>query len=232
MWDPERRVIAERRGSTDIVQLPVAITRAKQRRLKTALYVFVRTPDNDSFYARPPNDIDEFFRHFSHLVLGHADIVHREGVDLLVLGNEMNAITGLAYRDRWVELIAQVRQRYRGRITYNAIPNYFIQNPTLAEISSVVSFWDQLDLIGFSIYPRLVNTQVPTREEIERGWTSSLYTNSNLMRNLKRWHELTGKPIVFVEIGTRVLMAPPSSRATRKARSGSRMGHCRRSCTT
>jgi hypothetical protein len=200
-WDPNRRVIHERDGWTDIAALPVAISRIKQRGLKTALYVFVRTDDNDGFAVRPPNDIDEFFRYYSNLVLGHADIAEREGVELLVIANEMNSISGPAYRERWVQLISQVRQRYRGRVTYNAVPNAFIQNVTIADVANLVSFWDQLDVLGFSVYPQLSTSAVPTREEVERGWTQSLYNNSNLLRNLKRWHEVTGKPIVFTEIG-------------------------------
>ena len=53
----------------------------------------------------------------------------------------------------------------------------FVQ-PTLTEINRVVSFWNSLDLIGFSVYPQLTDLDVPDREQIENGWTTSFYTNS------------------------------------------------------
>ncbi len=201
-WDDATKKIGSRSGWTDFSGLPTAISRVRQRGLKPALYVFVRTSDNDGFYGTPPNDTAEFFRHFGNLILGHADLAQHEGIDLLVIGNELNSIAGPAHREQWEAIIAEVRQRYRGRISYGAIPNYFVQ-PTLTEINRVVSFWNSLDLIGFSVYPQLTDLDVPDRGQIENGWTTSFYTNSNILRNLKAWNTLTGKPILFTEIGYR-----------------------------
>jgi hypothetical protein len=203
IFDSETHAIVWRRGVTDYDGLPMAILRAKQRGLKTALYVFVQTSTYGSLVGENdrPGDTDEFFRQFRSHVLRYADLAQREHVELLILGNEMNAIAGPGYREQWVEIIHEVRQRYDGRVSYSAIPNYFHPNPSIDDVNRVVSFWKELDLIGFSVYPQLTTEEVPTREQVVEGWTSSLYSKSNLLRNLKKWHALTGKPILFVEIG-------------------------------
>ena len=203
IYDSETGLIAARRGTTDFDGLPTALVRAKARHLKTALYVFVQTPTFGSLYAdtTQPRDTDDFFRQFGNLLSGYADLAQRENVDLLILGNEMNAISGPAFREQWVGIIRMVRSRYAGMITYNAIPPYHLSNPTLSDVSSAVSFWDELDYLGFSVWPRLSNREIPTREEAERGWTTNVWTGSNYLQNLKAWSRLTGKPVVFVEIG-------------------------------
>ena len=202
IYDPETGLITARRGVTDFDGLPRAILRAKQRGFKTALYIFVQTPTYGSLYAESsrPRNTDDFFRYFGNLVSGYADLAQREQVDLLILGNEMNAISGPAFRERWRTIVADVRGRFAGRIAYNAIPQ-FVLAPTLDTISQTVSFWEDLDYLGFSMWPSLTNEERPSRETAERGWTNSLHTNSNIMRNMKRWSELTGKPVIFVEIG-------------------------------
>ena len=204
IFDPESGVIGERRGVTDFYGLPTALARARQRKLHTALYLFVQLPSYGSLWdasQHRPRDTGQFFRYLSHLASAYADLAEREGVELLIIGNEMNAISGPEFREQWLEIVRIVRSRYRGKITYNTIPSFFERNVTTTEIEKHISFWQELDYIGFSMWPSLTDTEVPTPEEAERGWTANRYAQANILQNLKAWSRLTNKPVVFVEIG-------------------------------
>jgi hypothetical protein len=199
--DSSTSAIAPRAGVTDFDGLPVAIRRLQQRGLKIALYVFAQTPSYGNVCQEGgPTNADEFFRSLGALDNRYAELAEREGVELLVIGHELDCLTGPAYRERWTAIITAIRERYHGKLTYGALPNLYVP-ATLAEVNNRVSFWAQLDFISFSLYPPLSDEDSPTREELYAGWRVSQFTRSRLLRNLKSWQTVTGKKVIFTEVG-------------------------------
>ena len=93
----------------------------------------------------------------------------------------------IAREDEWRALIAKVRARYDGELTFAA--NWHDEYAS-------IEFWDALDWIGVQAYFPLSDSATPTEDELHAGWKR---WKGELARVSARW----GKPIVFTEIGYR-----------------------------
>jgi hypothetical protein len=80
------------------------------------------------------------------------------GVDSLSLGE---ALAGTTDREAdWRRIAADVRQRFKGPITYSSIPNE----------DSRIRWWDAVDYIGLQTFYALTDKDDPTVEEIKAAW--------------------------------------------------------------
>ncbi len=120
-----------------------------------------------------------FLMHYAHLA-------HEVDAAMLVVGTELANVakTRPAF---WRGLIAEVRQRYGGALTYAA--NWW-------EEYEDVPFWDALDYIGVQAYFELSQEANPTDEMLRAGWKQP-------REALQRLSERTGRPVLFTEIGYR-----------------------------
>jgi hypothetical protein len=85
--------------------------------------------------------------------------------DGLCIGTEMNMVD-CGRRDEWLQLINNVRNVYKGQITYDALFNRYDNVPDVKE----VVFWDQLDYISCSLYVPVSKNDSATLDQIKYGW--------------------------------------------------------------
>lgn len=131
-------------------------------------------------------DWSRWFESYRAFILHYARLAERGGIEALAVGTELHA----AAREReadWRRLIAEIRQLYRGKLTYSA--NWYRE-------FQEVGFWDALDWIGIQAYFPLSDRERPDLPELTGGW----------LRHLPALEELAaryGKPVIFTEIGYR-----------------------------
>jgi hypothetical protein len=129
---------------------------------------------------------EEDYRRFA---LHYARLAAEAGMEMFCIGIELRS----SIRQRplfWRNLIAEVRQIYKGPLTYGA--NWFQEYQE-------VGFWDQLDYIGIHAYFPLTQQLDATVADLERGWQPHLRSIEALQREWDR-------PILFTEIGYRSIV--------------------------
>lgn len=132
-------------------------------------------------------DNDEDWRQweeqYARYILDMARIADSLNVELYCIGTEFRA--SIAQRPAfWPALIAQVRQAYRGPLTYSA--NW--------DDWEAVPFWGQLDYIGLSAYFPLIEADTPQVEQLKAAWKPHV---QRLRDFSQRWQ----KPVLFTEFG-------------------------------
>jgi hypothetical protein len=113
---------------------------------------------------------------------------------MLCIGAELVSIsTNRAYLPRWLALIAGVRRRFAGMLTYSA--NWGAND--FAEEFPRVPFWDALDYLGISAYFPLATAGSRSRETARAAWIA--WRNTEIWPEVWRWR----KPMLFTEVGYR-----------------------------
>jgi GT2 family glycosyltransferase len=132
------------------------------------------------------------------MVNHYAELAQRGWVNTLVIGTELERLTGEVDERPWRELIASARDRFSGAITYAT---------TAIGDAGRVTFWDALDCIGLNLYPPLSHggADLPSHEALCEAWTPHV----SAVREL---HERWELPVLVTEIGyrsaTRALQEP------------------------
>ena len=128
-----------------------------------------------------------WFASYRNVIFHYAELAETHGADQFCVGTEL---LGTSHReDDWREVIAGVRTRYSGPITYAS-------NHSGEELNII--WWDAIDYIGVDAYYPLTNLNDPTLDELKAGWEQGLLTLSNLAY-------IWEKPILLTEIGYRSL---------------------------
>ncbi len=130
-------------------------------------------------------DWDAWFADYSKFILHYARLAEENDFPALCIGTELRKT--LAQERRWHQLIRQIREVYRGQLTYAA--NWWKE-------FEEVPFWDELDFIGIQAYFPIADRSRPTVEAMKRNWEPHL----KRIRSVQSRH---GKPVVFTEIGYR-----------------------------
>jgi hypothetical protein len=123
-----------------------------------------------------------FFDGYRRFIVDQARFAETHSLPLFAVGVELE---GTTHRPEWQQILNEVREVYRGQVTYAA--NW--------DRLESVPFWDQLDVIGVQAYFPLSAAANPDRQALERGWDRHLEE----LGALSRRHG--GKPVVFAEIG-------------------------------
>ncbi|MEM2940519.1 MAG: hypothetical protein QW304_03090 [Thermoproteota archaeon] len=126
----------------------------------------------------------EWFESYASFINRWAGFSETHGVDILCIGCEFNANDW--DEENWRKIVAGVRERYSGPITYAANHDNY-QN---------VKWWDSLDYVGIDAYFPLTNKDNPTLEELTQAWERHAEA-------IEAWVSTLGKPVVFTEIGYR-----------------------------
>ncbi|MEM9665530.1 MAG: hypothetical protein AAF970_11380 [Bacteroidota bacterium] len=119
-------------------------------------------------------------------MLHYADLAAEVEADLLVVGTEL----ARAARERpafWRGLIAEVRTRYEGPLTYAA--NWYAEY-------DLIPFWADLDYIGVQAYFPISDDEGPTDEALRAGWKPHCEALGALSAQVDR-------PVLFTEFGYR-----------------------------
>ncbi len=116
----------------------------------------------------------------------------------MVLAAEEPSLDGVNRRRRrlereWIELIARLREVYRGRLGYAANFDQY----------HLVTFWDHLDLMGINAYFPLRHRLVPEGDSaalyalLRDGWHGVLSD----IQAFRAGGGLSGRPVIFTEMG-------------------------------
>jgi hypothetical protein len=133
-----------------------------------------------------PAKWDRWFRSYRHFIFHFAVLAEAQGVEQFSVGCELIGTTGRAAR--WRDVVAGVRSRFSGTLTYAS-------NWGGEEVG--LTWWDAVDLIGVDAYYPLTDKNDPTVQEIEDGWADPVQTLSDLSA---AWDD---KSIIFTEVGYR-----------------------------
>ncbi|MCP3936723.1 MAG: hypothetical protein GY708_15275 [Actinomycetia bacterium] len=152
--------------------------------LHVAIKAMVDVSDGTYRGELEPADLDRWFTCYGQLMAEIADRAERSGAELIVVGTEFISLE--QYDERWRSLIADLRERFSGSLTYSV---------NFTDVGSV-DFWDDLDLIGVSAYWPL--SEVPTTDvdALVEAWqpVAALLDTMSL-----RWD----RPILLAELGYR-----------------------------
>ncbi|WP_400191624.1 glycoside hydrolase family 113 [Hymenobacter sp. B81] len=135
---------------------------------------------------RSEADWQAWFASYSAFILHYARLAEAHGMEALCIGTELRH-AAVDHEAQWRQLIKQVRQVYRGRLTYAA--NWH-------EEYSRIGFWDALDFIGVQAYFPLSSLPRPDTAALRRAWQPHL-------RELARVQRRFGRPVLFTEVGYR-----------------------------
>ena len=133
------------------------------------------TFDNDADFTR-------WFSLYRRWLLHFARLAQLYGVDLLVVGTELEGVT---HREQeWRALICDIRRIYSGPLTYAA---------HWGESFEHLPFWDALDYLGLNMYyPLAAPGETPSAD---------LPRLQELMEKFARLARNYDKPVLFTEVG-------------------------------
>ena len=133
---------------------------------------------------------DVFFIAYERWILHYAEMAERENLYALCLGTELVHST-LKHPERWRAIIARVRERYHGKLTYAANWGEEFEN---------LSFWADLDVMGLnSYYPLATDDRVDdaTLRAGAQRWM-------RMADSISRVHD---RPLWLTEVGYRSVEA-------------------------
>ncbi|MFD2570631.1 hypothetical protein ACFSUS_08305 [Spirosoma soli] len=160
---------------------------AKMQGLKTMLKPHVWMQGGSHLDLEFTNDADwQTFEHdYAQYVLHFAKLADSLKVDLYCITTELDRFA-IARPDFWQKLIGQVRQVYKGKLTYAANWDRYEKIP----------FWSQLDYVGVDAYFPLSDDRQPATSDLIQAWKPHL-------KALKKTSDRLQKPILFTEFGYR-----------------------------
>ena len=131
-----------------------------------------------------PLDREAWLASYREMLMGYADLAARVDAEALVVGTELTSMS--LEPEPWREMIAAVRDRYGGQLTFAA---------NWVEGAEQVQFWDDLDLIGIDAYMPLQTGELqPSVEQLTTAWEPYVERMSSLAEG---W----GRSVLFTELG-------------------------------
>ncbi|MDP2935877.1 MAG: hypothetical protein Q8O86_05240 [Dehalococcoidia bacterium] len=111
-----------------------------------------------------------WFASYKAFILRYADLAQAHGVEQFCVGAELLAT--VQRETEWREVIALVRDRYKGPLTFAA---------DIDREVAKITWWDTLDFIGVDAYPSLTEKNNPSLAELKEALSSntSIYVSWN-----------------------------------------------------
>jgi len=109
-------------------------------------------------------------------------MAEEEAVEMFAVGTEL--VEAQKHEARWRELVAKVREVYKGPLIYCA--NHGSEED--------VAWWDAVDYIGIDAYYPLCASEDPTAAELDAAWAP-------IIARIAALSERTGRRVIFSEIG-------------------------------
>ncbi len=182
--------------SNDDVVVRQAIAELRAQGLKVMLKPHVDVEDGTWRAQIEPADPGLWFESYAAMLDHYAALAAETRSEMLVVGTELASMSGARYESAWSTLIARVRGRYPGLLTYAA------NGVEPGDEFTSVSFWPRLDLLGLDVYTPLTDKTNPTRQELQAGWRRNRYGH-DMVATFTNWQRAHGKPVIFTEIGYR-----------------------------
>ena len=129
-----------------------------------------------------PTSWDAWFDDYKHFVVRYAELAEARHVEIFLVGSELISTEKLT--DSWRDVIAAVREKYKGRVSYSANWDHY----------RGIRFWDDLDLIGMTTYHKLSDDPKPSMATLRESW-------KDIRERILEWQREVGKPILFTEAG-------------------------------
>jgi hypothetical protein len=186
---------------TSLATLGKVIDRAHLDGLSVTLTPHVNLPTLEARTAIVPTNTAAWFKAYTAYIVDYAKTAEAHGAEMLSLGAEMDGVATLANTQYWNDLIAQVRQVYHGKITYQA--GMFAANQ--------VGFWDKVDIISVMGYVPVASDGNVTLASAKAAWDAVPLSNWKAatfdgMSPLDFFRSLAvtyNKPFMFGELGYR-----------------------------
>ena len=171
-----------------------------------------------------PTNVATFFASYQTMIVAEAKAAQAGGAQLFDIGTELDQLTGPQYLSYWTSIISAVRAVFHGQLTYSAISDDSLSpwqwgGTGLAkgtgDITTQVSFWNQLDYVGIDEYAIISNANNggsnpdPTLAQLIAGWedvptdptTYAMTGGLSLIQYYENVAAKTGKPLLFTELG-------------------------------
>jgi len=127
----------------------------------------------------------EFETGYRRFILDYAQLAAQKEVALFCIGTELENF--IVIRPKyWQQLINEIREIYKGPITYAANWDEYKRVP----------FWAELDYIGIDAYFPVSELKTPTEQDARAGWDRWKEEMSSVSR-------LSQRPVLFTEYGYR-----------------------------
>jgi len=167
-------------------QLVALLSHARQRGMHVSLMpiVLFRAPRDGEWRGKlQPDDWSAWWASYRDMMDYFVGVANASDVDVLSVGSEL--LSTEKRRDRWSELIAHVRKRYDGQLTYSTNWDSY-DKPT---------FWDRVDIINaYWDLTRDAEHDPPTDADLIARWLAVQGKLAAFARDVKR-------PIMFTEVG-------------------------------
>jgi hypothetical protein len=128
-------------------------------------------------------DWQVFEKKYGDYLLHFAEIADSTNVDLYCIATEMQTFV----KERpefWSRIIKEIRQIYKGPLTY--AENW--------DSYQLVPFWKELDYVGVDAYFPLSEERSPDLDALRKGWQTHVKEMEKVARSVQ-------KPILFTEFG-------------------------------
>jgi Glycoside Hydrolase Family 113 len=191
MANPFSTVVAPTSATPTDASILHAMATARSLGLRVTLKPQVDIQTGSWRGAITPLDPSLWFTSYEQQVDHYADLARHGGASMYVVGTELKTMSGPAYSSRWQQLIDGVRQRFGGQLTYAANYNEFQQ----------IGFWSSLDYIGVDAYWPIASSSDQPVAALFSAWTARGYVGA-----LQRAAAITGKPVLFTEVGYRSIV--------------------------
>ena len=163
-----------------------AMRAAKARGFRVVMKPHVDVLDGSWRGDIEPTDVPGWFASYRVFMEHYADMAQRAHADILVVGTEYESMT--RYSLAWRELIADLRARFSGELTYAA---------NRLQEAEPIDFWNALDFVGVDAYmPLAAHDPNPSVAALVHAWYHRGYVH-RLQALARRWR----RPILFTEIG-------------------------------
>ncbi|GAA4381396.1 glycoside hydrolase family 113 [Hymenobacter koreensis] len=167
---------------------------ARQHGISTMLkpHIWLRTRGQwpGQIQMRTPAEWQQWFASYTAFILHYAKLAEQNRMEALCIGTELRH-TSVGHEQQWRQLIKQVRQVYRGKLTYAA--NWHDEY-------ELIQFWDALDYIGIQAYFPLSKAANPDTATLRRAWQPYVQEIAGVQRRFNR-------PVIFTEAGYRAIPA-------------------------
>lgn len=127
---------------------------------------------------------------YKRYIMYFVKVAAEESAEMICIGTEYRN-AAKKRPDFWSALIKDIRNQYKGQLTYCANWDDYEQ----------VSFWKELDFVGMSGYFPLSEAQNPSISDLQKNWKP-------IKDKLKKYSNKIGKPVLFTEYGYRSMDQP------------------------
>lgn len=140
-----------------------------------------------------PTDANTWFSNYTNFIGMFADLAQAKGVELFSVGTELNRMEAPENTQRWIDLVADVRSRYDGAVTYAANWN----DGSIGGGYDILPWWNQVDYVGIDAYFPVTGSTNPSLAQMQAAWEA----RADQIDTWRQTQGLGDKHVIFTEAG-------------------------------